>query len=428
MSSLASLAGKQPGYDAANLPVDIARAVILSAVEQADSPSRHEHECVALTDALDRILACDILSPIDVPAHDNSAMDGYAVRSADLPAGQPTVLREVGVALAGRPFQGTVAAGECVRIMTGAVMPAGSDTVVIRELVQIDAGNIAIPAGQRAGTNRRRAGDDLARGSLALPAGARIGAAQWGLIASLGLAHVDVRPPLRVAVFSTGDELRDAGQGTREGAHFDSNRYSLRGMLAHLGCATTDLGIVPDEAGAIEDTLRDSAAGHDVIITSGGISEGEADLTAPMMRRLGEVLHWKLAMRPGRPFAFGRIASKSQSAWLFGLPGNPVAAMIAFIQFVRPAILSLNGQIDDALPSFAVPVTTSMRKKPGRTEFARGRLSTRGAGLQVTPDDNQGSSVLRSMATANCLIVLEHARGDVSGGETVTVQTLVRVV
>ncbi len=428
MSSLASLAGKQPGYDAANLPVDIARAVILRAVEQADSPSRHQHEHIALTDALDRILACDILSPIDVPANDNSAMDGYALRSADLPAGQPTVLREVGVSLAGRPFQGTVEAGECVRIMTGAVMPAGTDTVVIRELVQVDAKNIAIPAGQSVGANRRRAGDDLARGSPALPAGTRIGAAQWGLIASLGLAQVDVRPPLRVAVFSTGDELRDAGQGMREGAQFDSNRYSLRGLLSRLGCTASDLGIVPDEAGAIEATLRNAAAGHKVIITSGGVSEGDADLTAPMMRQLGEVLQWKLAMRPGRPFAFGKIASQDQSAWLFGLPGNPVAAMIAFIQFVRPAILALTGQVDDALPAFAARVTTAMRKRPGRTEFARGRLAMTDTGIQVTPADNQGSSVLRSMSTANCLIVLEHARGDVNAGETVMVQALAGLV
>lgn len=428
MTSLASLAAAHPGYVASNLPVDIARALILDAIREAASGEPRNHERVALKDALDRVLAHDLLSPIDVPACDNAAMDGYAVRFADLLPGQATMLREAGVALAGRPFPGAPAPGECVRIMTGAGMPAGTDTVVVKEVVQSNADSIVIPAGQLAGANRRRAGGDLARGKLALAAGTRIGAADCGLIASLGLARVDVRPRLRVAIFSTGDELHDPGQGASAGAHFDSNRYTLQGLLTHLGCITSDLGIVPDRAQAIESILRGAATHHEVIIASGGISEGDADLTAPSMQRLGEVLHWKLAMRPGRPFAFGRIASGDHSAWLFGLPGNAVAAMIGFIQFARPAILALGGQSDHALPRIHARLTASMRKKPGRTEFARGRLSFTDAGPVVAPDADQGSSVLRSMASANCLIVLEHARGDVSTGEVVTVQALAGLV
>lgn len=428
MTSLASLAAALPGYDPTNLPVDGARALVLNAIRDADPGHPVARERVALGDALDRVLAGDLLSPIDVPASDNAAMDGYAVRWADLLPGQATPLREAGVALAGRPFQGMPAPGECVRIMTGASMPAGTDTVVVKEIVQADAGSVLIPAGQRAGANRRRAGSDLARGQLALAAGTRIGPAHWGLIASLGLARVDVRARLRVAIFSTGDELRDAGQGSSAGGHFDSNRYTLRGLLAHLGCATSDLGIVPDRAEAIESALRNAAAHHDVIVASGGISEGDADLTAPIMQRLGEVLHWKLAMRPGRPFAFGRIASKDNSAWLFGLPGNPVAAMVGFIQFVRPAIHVLAGQTDHALPLIQARVTAPMRKKPGRTEFARAWLSFTAAGAQAAPADDQGSSVLRSMAMANCLIVLEHDRGDVNAGDVVMVQALTGLV
>jgi molybdopterin molybdotransferase len=347
-------------------------------------------------------------------------MDGWAVRSSDLRVDGETVLREAGVAYAGRKFDGSVRAGECVRVMTGAVMPPGTDTVVIQEVVKVDGDRIVVPPGQQQGQNRRLAGEDLALGRIVLHAGQAVRPAELGLLASLGLAEVAVRRKLRVAFFSTGDELASIGTALKEGEVYDSNRYTLYGMLARLGVELVDMGVVRDDPAALERAFREAAASADAIVSSGGVSVGEADFTRELLGRLGEVLFWKIAMRPGRPMAFGRIGN----AWFFGLPGNPVAVMVTFYGFVRDALLALAGRTGDcALPLLRVPCATALRKKPGRTEFQRGILE-RGADGAWTAriTGSQGSGVLRSMSEANCFIVLEHDRGDVKPGDPVSVQ------
>jgi molybdopterin molybdotransferase len=415
MSSLQQIVSCIDGYDPDALPVDAARAAIRALITPVSANER-----VAVRASLGRVLGEDIVSTVNVPAHDNSAMDGWAVRSGDLRADGETVLREAGVAYAGRKFDGSVQPGQCVRVMTGAVMPPGTDTVVIQEIVKVDGDRIAVPAGQKAGQNRRLAGEDLALGRVVLRAGQPIRPAELGLLASLGLAEVAVRRKLRVAFFSTGDELASIGAPLKEGEVYDSNRYTLYGMLARLGVELVDMGVVRDDPAALERAFKDAAASADAIVSSGGVSVGEADFTRELLARLGEVLFWKIAMRPGRPMAFGRIGS----AWFFGLPGNPVAVMVTFYGFVRDALLALSGRTDDyALPLLRVPSATALRKKPGRTEFQRGVLE-RGADGEWTAriTGSQGSGVLRSMSEANCFIVLEHERGDVKPGDLVSVQ------
>ncbi|MHB8666627.1 MAG: molybdopterin molybdotransferase MoeA [Burkholderiales bacterium] len=402
-------------YDPNALKVQTARAVIRSFLTPIAT-----NEKVALRTALGRVLGEDIVSTLDVPAHDNSAMDGYAVRYADLKATGQTELRIAGSAFAGRQFAGKLGKRECVRIMTGAVMPQGADTVVIQEVVQVEGDLARVPAGQKRGQNRRLAGEDLAAGKAVLSAGHPVGPADLGLIASLGLAEVAVRRRLRVAFFSTGDELASLGAALKQGEVYDSNRYTLHGMLSRLGCDIIDMGVVRDDPAQLERALRTAATDADAIITSGGVSVGEADFIRELMARLGEVVFWKIAMKPGRPMAFGRIGSAS----FFGLPGNPVAVMVTFYQFVREALLALSGRSDDcALPLLPVACTAAIKKNPGRTEFQRGLLARDASGQwSVRPTGAQGSGVLRSMSEANCFIVLEHERGSVSPGETVQVQ------
>jgi molybdopterin molybdotransferase len=330
------------------------------------------------------------------------------------------VLREIGTAFAGRPLGGGVGPGQCVRVMTGAVMPAGADTVVIQEVIRAEGDRIVVPSGQKTGQHRRRAGEDLALGRVAIPAGRILRPADLGLLASLGLAEVTVRRRLRVAFFSTGDELASVGTPLKEGEVYDSNRYTLYGMLARLGVDLIDMGVVRDDPATLERAFLDAAAIADAVITSGGVSVGEADFTRDLLGRLGEVLFWKIAMRPGRPMAVGRIGG----AHFFGLPGNPVAVMVTFYGFVRDALFALAGRTDDyALPVLQVPCATALRKKPGRTEFQRGIVARDADGQwSVRITGQQGSGVLRSMSEANCFIVLEHARGDVKAGDLVSVQ------
>jgi len=415
MSSLEQAVSCIDGYDPDALPVEAARAAIRSLITPVGANER-----VAVRASLGRVLGEDVVSTVNVPAHDNSAMDGWAVRAADLRPDGETILREVGVAYAGRKFDGGVAPGECVRVMTGAVMPPGTDTVVIQEVVRVDGDRIAVPAGQKPGQNRRLAGEDLALGRVVLRTGCAIRPAELGLLASLGLAEVVVRRKLRVAFFSTGDELASVGTTLKEGEVYDSNRYTLYGMLARLGAELVDIGVVRDDPAALERAFREAAAGADAIISSGGVSVGEADFTRELLGRLGEVLFWKIAMRPGRPMAFGRIGG----AWFFGLPGNPVAVMVTFYGFVRDALLALAGRTGHcALPLLQVPSATALRKKPGRTEFQRGILERGADGAwTVRVTGSQGSGVLRSMSEANCFIVLEHGRGDVKAGDPVSVQ------
>jgi molybdopterin molybdotransferase len=418
LNTLAHIVSCMDDYDPNALPVEAARRVIRSFLQPVQATER-----VAVRAALGRILGAEVVSTMDVPAHDNAAMDGWAVRGADLRPDGDTVLTEVGSAFAGRAFHGEVAAGQCVRIMTGAVMPAGCDTVVIQEVVRAEGARITVPPGQKAGQNRRFAGEDLAKGRTVLHAGHVVGPAELGLIASLGLAEVTVRRRLRVAFFSTGDELASVGAALREGEVYDSNRYTLYGMLARLGVEIVDMGVVRDDPAALERAFRDAVECADAVITSGGVSVGEADFTRELLARLGEVLFWKIAMKPGRPMAFGRVSSDGRSAHFFGLPGNPVAVMVTFYAFVREALLTLAGRGGDlALPVVPVPCASALKKNPGRTEYQRGILSRDAEGrLSVRVTGQQGSGVLRSMSEANCLIVLEHDRGAVRPGDSVSV-------
>jgi molybdopterin molybdotransferase len=410
-------------YDPDALPVRDAQKIIRDFVTPVAAIEK-----VALRASLDRVLAADIISPINVPAHDNSAMDGYALRGADLPPNGEAVFKVIGTVFAGRPSEAIPAAGECVRIMTGGVMPAGCDSVIPQEHVAaitddaITGSAITISAGAiRTGDNRRFAGEDLKAGSPALKRGKRIRPADLGLMASLGIAEAPVQRRLRVAFFSTGDELRSIGEPLDPGCVYDSNRYTLYGMLTRLGCDIIDMGIVRDDPAALEAALRTACENADAIVTSGGVSVGAADYTREIMARLGDVTFWKIGMRPGRPLAFGRIASNGQNAFLFGLPGNPVAVMVSFYFFAREALLAMMGA-DAPLPLLKVRSAGAIRKKPGRTEYQRGVLSTGADGAQeVAITGSQGSGILRSMSEANCMVVLHDEQGNVSAGDMVDV-------
>ncbi len=404
------------GYDPEALHVEKAR----EAIRRCLSPIR-EAEIVGVRDALNRLLAQDIVPSFDVPGHDNSAMDGYAVRFSDLDSREETALEEVGTALAGHAFRGELGPGQCVRIMTGAVMPTGADTVVVQEVVTRRDNRILVPPGQKAGQNVRYAGEDLTAGVPVLRPGALLRPAELGVIASLGVGEVRVMRRLRVAFFSTGDELASVGSALGPGQVYDSNRYTLHGMLARMGVEILDLGVVRDDPAALEAAFRKAASQADAIVTTGGVSVGEADFVKALMARLGEVLFWKVALRPGRPMAFGRIGD----AFLFGLPGNPVAVMVAFYQFVRDGLWHLAGRTGDfSIPLLKAISSTPIRKIPGRTEYQRGILFRQGGEWKVRTTGQQGSGVLRSMAEANCLVVLEHERGRVEAGEPVSVQLM----
>jgi molybdopterin molybdotransferase len=415
-TSLIQAISCQSDYDPNALPVSRAQELILSMLEPVSGIER-----VFVRQALGRVLAQDAISPINVPASDNSAMDGYAVRHEDLSADAPTQLKVIGTVLAGHPFDRELKAGEALRIMTGAVVSASMDTVVIQEVTTTSGDTVTIPPGQKKGQNIRRAGEDLRKDNAAIVAGKLLRPAELGLLASIGAAEVSVYRKVRVALFSTGDELRSLGTPLEGGEVYDSNRYTMWGVLTRLDCEIIDMGVVPDNPQALEAALKSASENADIILTSGGVSVGEADFIREMMARLGEVLFWKIAMKPGRPMAFGKIGN----AWLFGLPGNPVAVMITFYQFVRQAILKLAGQ-SPVLPvaTFSVPTTVALKKNAGRTEFLRAKLSSGPNGLEVSPAGAQGSGVLRSMSEANCLVILEHERGNIAAGEMVQVQPM----
>jgi len=400
--------------DPGALPVEEARRRILQSVTAVECRQK-----VALRAALDRVLAQDVLSSVDVPAHDNSAMDGYAVPARDLPASGTRTLRVVGTAWAGRPFTATVQPGEAVRIMTGAVVPPGCGAVVMQEQAECDGDQLRIGNGHRPGQNIRRAGEDLAKGQVALARGHRMQPADLGLLASLGIAEVQVQRPLRIAFFSTGDELRSVGEPLETGQIYDSNRYTLFGMLTRLGVDIIDLGVVRDEPAAIRDAFVRAAANADCVITSGGVSVGDADYVKQVLDEVGEISFWKIAMKPGRPLAFGRIGA----AGFFGLPGNPVAVMVTFYQFVQPALRRMAGETEVTLPQFTVPCLSRLKKRAGRSEFQRGILSRDEQGQWVVRKTGaQGSGVLSSMSSANCFIVLPPQSMDIEPGDSVLVE------
>ena len=426
MKSLDEIAQALQGFDPQALSVDRAQEFIQHLVQALPAIASEE---LPLMQALGRIVAEDIISPINVPAHDNSAMDGFAFDGKQLGTA-PLQLRVVGTALAGKAWQGNVKSGECVKIMTGAVMPEGLDTVIAQEITTLKAADgetvVEVPAGiLQAGDNRRTAGEDLQRGLPALMAGSTLTPAALGLVASLGIAKVKVYRQLRVAYFSTGDEVLSLGDALREGAVYDSNRYTVFGLLSRMGCAVTDMGVVRDDPALLEDAFKQAASSADVIITSGGVSVGEADFTKAMMKKLGDVAFWKIAMRPGRPMAVGRLGK----CILFGLPGNPVAVMVTFLAFVKPALLHLMGGTPSTTPYLRAKSAVALRKKPGRTEYQRGFVRTLPDGtLQVEAAGNQGSGVLRSMVEANGLIVLHHHQSSVAAGDEVDVMMFEGVI
>jgi molybdopterin molybdotransferase len=430
MSRIAEIAAALAGYDPKALSVEGVQQFVEQLVAPGVPALLRQREDVPLRDALGRVLADDVVSPFSVPPHDNSAMDGFAFDGAALDGATGELpLRIVGTALAGAAWRGEVGPGEALRIMTGAVMPAGLDTVVPQEFCTVDGDTLRFPASAlRRGDNRRFAGEDLMAGSAALRAGDRLGPAALGLAASLGLATLPVLRRLRVAYFSTGDEILSLGDAPREGAVYDSNRYTVFGLLTRLGCEVVDLGLVRDDPATLEATLCRAASEADAIITSGGVSVGQADHTRAVMQRLGDMAFWRIAMRPGRPMAVGLIPRGDATgghAVLFGLPGNPVAVMVTFLAFVRPALLQLMGCHAEARrppPLLRATSATAIRKKPGRTEYQRGRVrAVPGALPEVRIAGNQGSGVLSSMVEANGLVVLHHAQGNVEPGESVDV-------
>ena len=379
-------------------------------------------ETLPIREALNRVLASDVASRIDVPGHTNSAMDGYAIRSQDLPAEGVATLNVIGTAFAGRVYEGEVGQGDAVRIMTGAVMPEGADTVVIQEHVEADGDTIRVDNTTKPQANVRYAGEDVRKGEVILEAGELLMPAHIGMLASLGVGEVDVTRQLKVAFMSTGDELvslEGAFTEPGKGEIFDSNRYSIHGMLSRLGVELIDLGVVRDEPQLISDAFHKAAQLADVVITSGGVSVGEADFVSDILHELGDVAFWKIAMRPGRPLACGKLGD----AVFFGLPGNPVAVMVAFYEFVQPALRIMSGAREEAPIRFRVRATSDLRKSEGRTEFQRGVLYTDDNGETVVRSTGkQGAGRLSSMCSANCIIVIEPGRGNVVAGDIVEVQ------
>jgi molybdopterin molybdotransferase len=406
----------QSDYDPNSMPVERAREYIRQFLVPVTTVE-HLH----IREALGRVLAAPIDSTLAVPAHDNSAMDGYAVRSTDLAADTDTTLKLVGTSFAGRPYAGAIGAGEAIRIFTGGVMPPDCDAVVMQERARAGDGMVTIGPGVKAGQNLRYAGEDLKVGQCVFERGQLVRAAELGMLASLGIIEVAVLRKLRVAFFSTGDELVSLGGRLEPGRIFDSNRYTLRGMLATTPSVEfIDMGVIRDTPEAVEAAFTAAAGAADAVITSGGVSVGDADYVKQLLDRLGDVLFWKLAMKPGRPLAFGKIGH----AHFFGLPGNPVAAMVTYYQFVREALLVLSGRgAVPPMPVFKATLTGRIKKMPGRTEFQRGVLSLEADGTwTVRSTGDQGSGILSSMSQANCFIVLPQDSGGVDAGAPVDVQ------
>lgn len=412
-------------YDPNSMPVDKARAFIRQFLSPVDAV-----ETLNLRDILGRVLAADILSPCNVPNHDNSAMDGYAYNIGSIQGDSKASLKIIGTAFAGNAFNGSIAPGECVRIMTGAVIPKGANTVIMQERVSLSGDTVTLNDTQVQGANVRYAGEDLELNQVVLATGQLMRPADLGLIASLGIGKLSVFRKLKVAFFSTGDELTQIGQPLTEGQIYDSNRYTIYGMLARLGVEIIDMGVVRDEPTLLENALLEAANHADVILTTGGVSVGEADYMKDLLAKHGEVLFWKIAMKPGRPLAFGKVSSNKNTAHYFGLPGNPVSTMVTFYQFVREALLVLMGQHSPKpLPLLNAVCTADIKKITGRTEFQRGILYIADDSVwKVRPTDNQSSGVLRSMSEANCFIVLGDSVGNVAAGATVQVQVLEGVI
>ena len=433
MTDLMKHSPNSPILLTASLHVDEARKAIAGLVNELIHESRNlnrvsDIESVTLDQAINRILAEDLLSPIDVPAADNSAMDGFAF-SGDCLGNNETIvsLKIVGTAYAGKPYEGNIGLGECIKIMTGALMPHDCDTVIPQEFTE-SANESAVSFKQnqvKRGENRRLRGEDLQSGKAAIAAGRLLRPSDLGLAASLGIADLKVHRKLKVAILSSGDELRPLGQALDVGSIYDSNRYSLTGLLNRLNLEILDCGIVRDDPASLKAAFIDAASKADVLISSGGVSVGEADFTKQIMQELGDVGFWKIAMRPGRPMAFGMlkpVQGSKRKTLFFGLPGNPVAVMVTFYQFVRSALLQLNGASQTEPPMTQAIAEAPIRKKPGRTEFQRAIMGRGPDGKPtVKLTGSQGAGILRSMSEANCFVILSHDQGNVAAGDWVDV-------
>ena len=388
----------------------LARITRVTAVERVPVPT-----------ALGRILAADVVAPFDVPPHTNSAVDGYAIAREDIPAAGVARLAVIADLPAGQVFTGTVGRGEVLRIMTGAPLPAGTDTVVPQEDVMREGDAVLIPSAAAPGGNVRFRGEDIQQGSRVLEAGAALRPQDLGLISSLGFAEVDVHARPRVAVLSTGDEVAEPGRPKAAGQIYDSNRVTLMGLVRQLECEPVDVGIVRDARDELRDRLLHASRTADVVLTSGGVSVGMYDLVKDVLAEIGNIDFWQVNMTPGRPLAPGMIGG----TYFFGLPGNPVASTVAFLLFVRPALWKLMGRRTLDVPRFTATCTAAIRKKTGRMEYKRGILRFGEGGWEVSTTGAQGSGILRSMVLGNCLIVLEEERGSVKEGDVVTVEPFV---
>jgi molybdopterin molybdotransferase len=381
-----------------------------------------EGEGVALRDAAQRVLAADIVAPLSLPPFDNSAVDGYAVRHADLAAGSDTRLAVVDRLTAGRAAARAVAQGEAIRIFTGAPMPPDADTVFMQEDVQVDGDAVIVPPGLKLGANRRLAGEDVRAGAVVLPAGRHLGVSDVALAAAVGLTHVNVRRRVRVALFSTGDEIVEPGTARPPAALYDANRYLLAGMARRLGAEVTDLGILPDDANVLVGAIQAAAAAHDLVLTSGGVSTGEADHVRNAVERVGSLVFWRVAIKPGRPVAMGvvRAAASDETAAFVGLPGNPVAAFVTFARVVRPLLMRLAGAVPAALIALPVRASFAYRKKPGRREYVRVTLRRLADGsIEAEKFPQDGAGVLTSLTETDGLVELPEDITDIAPGAVV---------
>ena len=367
--------------------------------------------------ALNFVLAQHVESPMDIPPHDNSAMDGYAFAEQSLLTDKK--LKLAGKVLAGAPFEGGCQAGECIRIMTGGKLPSGCDTVEMQENCLVEGDNIVFTADKKLGQNVRKAGEDITQGELVLKRGQRLSSVDIALLASLGIADVEVYQPIKVALIATGDELKTPGQVLEEGDIYESNRYFLSAMLTKLNAQVIDFGVIADDFNAIKHAFEQADQQADVVISSGGVSVGEADFTKDVLDSLGDIAFWKLAMKPGKPFAFGKLSNSI----FFGLPGNPVSALVTMYQLAVPGLIKLQNALPLNRRTFKVITETDIRKSPGRQDFQRGILSVNAQGLlSVKSTGAQGSGILSSIAKANCFIILPQMQGKVTAGELVTVE------
>jgi len=393
-------------------PVDDALTQLLAAITPLQT-----HEEIPLDQALGRVLAAPVTSALNIPPADNSAMDGYAMKADDALAGK--VLTQVGTVFAGHPFTGVVQAGQCVRIMTGAPLPSSVDTVIMQENTQQADDQITLLQDARIGSCVRRAGEDIQQGQTVLHTGRRLRAADIGLLASVGCARVLVYSQVTVALLSTGDELKAVGEPLADGQFYESNGPTLKAALQRMGVQVLDYGIVPDDIEKLTRAFNDANDKADVVITSGGVSVGDADYTKDVLNTLGEIQFWKLAIKPGKPFAFGQLGK----SYFIGLPGNPVSALVTLHQLARPMLVKLSGAQAEAPLRLTATATAPLKKSPGRTDFQRGIYQINQQGLlEVSATGAQGSGILSSISAANCYIVLEQMRGAVAAGETVTIE------